>query len=136
MLKNFQEDCFVQVVAPNGDYRYGYVQGVKEEGWHLTICMHEEAESKLGFETATNIWNEQAPIGWQHGLTGHELHILTLLSKDPNTAKIAQEMDLAPGTIRGHLRTLRLKLRVDNRAQLVMVAQAVVKSMQDTPEEE
>ena len=126
---NFEEDSFVQVVAPNGDYRYGYIQGVEEQGLHVTICMHEEAESKLGYEKATNLWNGQAPIGWQYGLTAHELHILTLLSKDPNTGRIAQRLDLAPGTIRGYLRTLRFKLRVDNRAQLVMVAKAIEKSL-------
>jgi DNA-binding CsgD family transcriptional regulator len=59
------------------------------------------------------------------------LHVLTLLSKEPNTATLAQELDLAPGTIRSYLRTLRLKLRVDNRAQLVMVAQAFMESMQE-----
>jgi DNA-binding NarL/FixJ family response regulator len=131
----FEEDSFVQIVAPNGDYRYGYVKGADEGGQHLTICMHEEAESKLAYEAATNLWNGQAPIGWQYGLTGHELHVLTLLSKDPNTARIAQQLKLQPTTIRGYLRTLRLKLRVDNRAQLVMVAQAMEKSLQDRAEE-
>ena len=136
ILRNFEKDSYVQVVAPNGDYRYGYVKATDEEGWHLTICMHEEGESKLAYEAATDLWNERAPIGWQHALTAHELHVLTLLSKDPNTGKIAHEMKLQPTTIRGYLRTLRLKLRVDNRAQLVMVAQAIVKSLQDTADQE
>ena len=126
---NFEEDSFVQVVAPNGDYRYGYIQGVEEAGLHLTICMHEEAESKLAFEDATGRWNGQ-PDGAQYGLSSQELRVLTLLSQESNTGQIAEQLHLAPGTVRSYLRTLRIKLRADNRTQLVMVAKAMVKSLE------
>ena len=126
---NFEEDSFVQVVAPNGDYRYGYIKATDEDGWHLTICLHDEADSKLAFEAKADWNNDQAPIGWQYGLTVHEVLVLTLLSKDPRTWWIAGQLNLQQTTIRGYLRTLRLKLRVENRAQLVMVARAIVKSM-------
>ena len=131
---NFEQDSYVQVVAPNGDYRYGFVQETAEQGLHLSICMHEEADSKLAFEDATGRWNGQ-PDGAQYGLSSQELRVLTLLSQENNTGEIARQLHLAPGTIRSYLRTLRLKLRADNRTQLVMVAKAMVKSL-ETEEDE
>lgn len=132
----FEQDSFVQIVAPNGDYRYGYVAGTEEQGQHISICLHEEGESKLAFEDAADLWNGQAPIGWRHGLSAQEFRVLTLFCEDPNTGKIAKQLGLRPTTIRAYLRTLQLKLRVSDRVQLGIVAQAVVKSLQDTPEEE
>lgn len=135
-MKNFEEDSYVQLVGPNGDYRFGFVLGTDEKGQHLTICMHDEADSKVAYEDAADLSNEQAPIGWRHGLSAQEFRVLELLSKEPNTTKIAQQLNLAPGTVRSYLRVLRIKLRADNRTQLVMVAQAVLKSQQgETPEE-
>lgn len=123
-------------MAPNGDYRFGFVLATEEQGLHLTICLHEEGDSKLAYEDAADLSNEQAPIGWRHGLTSQEFRVLELLSKEPSTTKIARQLNLAPGTVRSHLRTLRIKLRADNRTQLVMFAQAVVKSVQAGPKQE
>ena len=130
----FPEDSYVQIVAPNGDYRYGYVAGTEEKGEHITICMHEEGESKLAYEDAIDLWNGQTPIGEKHGLSAQELRVLRLLSDGSNTSQIAQQLNLQPTTIRSYLRTLRLKLRVANRVELGIVARAVVQSLQDTPE--
>ena len=133
--KNFEQDSFVQVVAPNGDYRYGYVKTTDEEGWHLTICMHEEAESKLAYEAATDLWNGQ-PSGAQYGLSAQEIRVLRLVSEELSTLQMAQKLNLAPSTIRSYVRTLRIKLRADNRTQLVMVAKAMGKSPEDEAEDE
>ena len=127
---NFKQDSFVQVVAPNGDYRYGYVKATDEDGWHLTICMHEEAESKLAFEGSPDHWDGQASIAKQYGLAAKEIRVLKALSQDPKTSSIAKQLNISPGTVRTHIRVLRLKLRVDNRAQLVNVAQAIMKSVE------
>ena len=133
---SFEEDSYVQIVAPNGDYRYGYVAGTEEKGEHLTICMHEEGDSKLAYENAADLESGQSPLGRQHGLSPQELRVLTLLSKDPNTGHIAHQLNLKPATVRSYLRTLQLKLRVSNRVELGIVAKALVKSLSDTPEGE
>ena len=121
-------DSYVQVVAPNGDYRYGYVKATDEQDQHLTICMHEEGESKLAYEEAADRWDGQAPIGEEHGLSIQELRVLELLSEGLNTRAIAQQLKLQPTTIRSYLRILRLKLRVENRTQLMIVAHAILNS--------
>ena len=135
-LGHFEEDSYVQVLAPNGDYRYGFILATNEEGQHLNICMHEEADSKVAFETATSSWNKQAPIGGSYRLSSQESRVLGLLSEELGTAAIAQLLHLTPSTIRAYLRTLRLKLHVETREQLVMVAQAVLKSAPARTEEE
>lgn len=127
---DFGKDSYVQVVAPNGNYRYGFVMETDEQDQHLIICMHEEGESKLAYETATKIWNGQAPLEQQHGLSAQEFQVLTSLSEGLDTRSIGQQLNLAPATIRAYIRTLRLKLRVENRIQLVLVAEAIVKSTQ------
>ena len=127
--KNFEEDSYVQVVAPNGDYRFGYVMDTAEQGQHLVVCMHDEADSKLAYESSVNHRTGQ-PDGAQYGLTAQELRVLQLLSDELNTGQIAQELNLAPGTVRSYLRTLRIKVRADNRTQLVMVAKAMAQSLE------
>ena len=126
---NFEQDSYVQVVAPNGDYRYGFVQETAEQGLHLSICMHEEADSKLAFEDATGRWNGQ-PDGAQYGLSAQESRVLQLVGEEIGTGQIAKKLNLAPGTVRSYLRTLRIKVRADNRTQLVMVAKAMAQSLE------
>ena len=128
--KNFDEDSYVQVISPNGDYRFGFVLETAEQGYHLVICLHEEAESKLAYESATGRWNGQ-PDGAQYGLSAQESRVLQLLGEEMDTGEIARELKLAPGTVRSYLRTLRIKVRADNRTQLVMVAKAMVQPLED-----
>lgn len=128
---DFEKDSYIQVIMPSGHYRYGYVIDTAEQGQHFTVCMHEEGDSKLAFETATGIWSKQALPGHQYGLTDRELRVLALVTNGSSARVIGEQLGLAPSTIRSYVRVLRHKLRVEDRIQLAIVAEAIVKSAKD-----
>ena len=133
---DFEQDSYVQIAMPNGAYRYGYVMETAEEGQHLTICMHEEGTSKLAFDTAIGVWNTQALPRDQYGLTDQEFRVLSLFIAKYNTKTIGVELGLAPATVRAYIRVLRHKLQVQDRVQLTIVGEAVVKSTRDLRRQE
>lgn len=133
---DFEQDSYVQIAMPNGAYRYGYVMETAEKGQHFTVCLHEEGASKLAFETAAGVWNTQASSGDQYGLTDQEFRVLSLFITKCNTKTIGEELGLAPATVRAYIRILRYKLRVQDRIQLTIVGEAVVKSTMDLRRQE
>lgn len=126
-MGEFSEDSFVRIVAPNGKYRYGYIQKVEEGGYHLTICMHEEGDSAVEYEAQSGALESN----WDEMLSDTEKQIIPLLAKGIKTKEIAEELSLAPITIRVHIRTLRFKLQLDNRLQLVAFSQGLANRLQE-----
>jgi two-component system response regulator DesR len=55
-------------------------------------------------------------------LTNRELDVLRLGQRGETTAKIAQSLSLAPGTVRNHISTVLTKLSVDTRQQAALIA--------------
>lgn len=55
-------------------------------------------------------------------LTHRELQILELVAQGYSAKEVAQEIDIAPRTVEGHIDTIRLKLRARNRAHMVAKA--------------
>jgi len=130
---DFKQEDYVKVIGVNGDYRYAFVVGSAERGQHITLCMHEEGDSRLGYEEAAMRWIGLAPTDWVKGLSATEKKILVWLAQEIPTKQMAENLRLSPNTIRVHLRTLRLKLRLENRGQLQVYAKALAKRLEGQP---
>lgn len=62
------------------------------------------------------------------GLTPRQLDVLGMLATGKSNKEIAQDMGIAPATVKNHLETVFEKMGVSNRMQAVMVARAVFSS--------
>ena len=122
---DFAEDSYVKIVAVSRDYHYGYIKKLTERGLHLLICLHEEGDSAVGYE----IESGSMAADWDKMLSDTEKVIINSLSQGLATKDIADELDLSPNTVRAHIRTLRLKLQLDNRNQLIAFAQGLNKRL-------
>ena len=120
-----KKDDYVQIVFINGNYRYGYISEILERGSLVGISLSEEGESKIAFDAARDTYLGKAPADYVSILTDVEKRIVPLLSKGHNTNRIADELSISPVTVRAHLRTLRIKLHLDDRAQLIAFSQAL-----------
>ena len=120
-----KKDDYVKIVAVNGDYRYGYIANILDKGFTLDICLFDEGESKIAYDAAFNALRGEETIDYVSTLTDIEKHIVPLLAAGYNTNKIASEMGIAPTTVRSHLQMLRIKLHLDNRAQLIALSPAL-----------
>ncbi len=118
LLMGFEVDGFLKLTDVKGDCRYGYIKEVTEQGFHLAICLHEEGSSAIAFETETGALESD----WDKALNDSEKRILTLLSRETPTKDIAAELSLSPNTVRAYVRTLRLKLNLADRQQLIAFA--------------
>ncbi|KKK52463.1 hypothetical protein LCGC14_3104680 [marine sediment metagenome] len=125
-MGDFSEEAFVKIVAVNGNFKYGYIQKVQEKGYHLLICLHEEGTSAFEYELASGTMAEE----WDKMLSEIEKKIITLLAQGLSTKEMATTISLSPITIRAHLRTLRLKLQMENRQQLIAFAQGINKHLE------
>ncbi len=113
-----KKDDYVKIVAVTGDYRYGYITDVLDKGSTLGISLFDEGESKIAYDAAYNALRGEAPVDYVSTLTDIEKSIVPMLTAGYNTNEIANEMSINPTTVRAHLRTLRIKLHLDDRAQL------------------
>ena len=120
-----KKDDYVKIVAVDGNYRYGYIIDILDKGETLGISLFDEGESKIAYDMAHNALTGQESIDYVSILTEIEKRIVPLLSAGLNTNKIAGEMSISPSTVRAHLRTLRIKLHLDDRAQLIAFSQAL-----------
>ncbi len=126
-MPDFAKDDFVKVVGVNGDFSYGYIHELTEEGYHLHVCLHEEGDSAVEYEKAAG----SLVADWDKMLSDTERGIINWLSRGYSTRDIADEISLAPSTVRTHIRMLRLKLQLDNRQQLVAFAQGLNKKLEE-----
>lgn len=120
-MSDFSQDAFVKIVNVNGDYHYGFIKDVQERGFHLVICLHEEGDSAVAYEAGAGIMTKD----WEKMLSDAEESIVPLLAQSLSTKDIAARLDLSPHTIRAQIRTLRIKLQLENRQQLVSFAQGM-----------
>ena len=51
-------------------------------------------------------------------LSDRELHVFAMIGQGMNTQKIAKSLDLSPRTVESHRKKIKLKLRLQNAAQL------------------
>lgn len=114
-----KKDGYVKIVAVDGNYRYGYIEKIGERGSILVINMFDEGISKIAYDAASDAIVGQDSIDYISLLTEVEKRIVPLLSAGYNTNEIAAAMSTSPKTVRAQLRTLRIKLRLDTRAQLI-----------------
>lgn len=123
----FAKDAFVKVVDTDGNYHYGYIQEITEKGFHFLICLHEEGDSAIEYEAACGAIVED----WDKLLSDTEKKIVPLLAQNLSTKEVGAELSVSPITIRAHIRTLRLKLGLDNRQQLIAFAQALDRRLRE-----
>lgn len=124
-MGEFSKDAFVKIVSISGTYRYGFIKEVEEKGFHLMVCLHEEGDSAIEYESAV----EGEERDWDKELSDVEKRLIPLLAKRLTTKDIAVALSLSPSTIRVHIRTLRIKLGLDNRVQLVAFAHGLDKRL-------
>lgn len=120
-----KKDDYVKIVATDGNYRYGYITDVLDKGFTLGISLFDEGESKIGYDAARSALMGEESVDWVSILTEIEKRIVPLLAAGCNTNEIAREMSISPTTVRAHLRTLRIKLHLDNRVQLTAFSPAL-----------
>ncbi|KKN48229.1 hypothetical protein LCGC14_0654910 [marine sediment metagenome] len=116
---------YVLIGAVNGGYRYGYIADILDKGLTLVISLSEEGESKIAYDAAYNALTGQESIDYVSIITEVEKQIVPLLAAGYNTKEIAGEMSISPRTVRSHLWTLRIKLHLDDRAQLIAFSPAL-----------
>ncbi len=117
----FGKDSFIKLVGVSGNHHYGYIQEVKNRGFILIISLYEEGVNAMEYETAAGTVFPD----WENQLTDTEKTLIPLLAQSLTTKQIATELSLSPVTIRAHIRTMRLKLQLVNRQQVVAFAQGL-----------
>lgn len=127
---SLEQDSYVKIVGVNGDFRYGYVQELLEGGWLIVVSLYDEGASKIGYDEEQAKLEGETPIDWADFLTESEKRVIPLLADNLTPKQIAERLEISPVTVRFYLRTLRLKLDVENKAQLVALAQGVRKVLQ------
>ena len=121
----FAKDAYVKIVSASGDYRYGYIEKITDRGFILQISLHEEGDSAVGYELESG----SLAADWDQMLSDTEKEIIGRLAVGWSTRDIASELSLSPNTVRAHIRSLRLKLQLDNRQQLIAYAQGMNKRL-------
>lgn len=116
---NLKKDAYVKIVGVTGEYRYGYVSAVTEAGWHIEVCMHDEGDSKIGYDDEWERIHGNGHIDPTISLSEIEKRLIPMLAQDMNTAEVGCQMGIAEATVRAHIRTLRIKLGLENKTQLV-----------------
>lgn len=128
----FEAVDYVKVVGTNGDFRYGCVAQVKEDGWVIEVSFNDEGLSKIEYDAACG---GSSAEDLSKALTPMEKNMIPLLALSPSTAQIAEAMTLSPITVRAYIRLLRLKLGLDNRTQLFAFAQGLEKAWKESDNE-
>ena len=123
----FKADDYVKLMSPTGTFRFGYVSKVTEGGWHIEVCMHDEGESKMGYDAAQG----ESPLALTCDLSPCEKKVIPLLATNCNTGQIASALSISPVTVRAHIRTLCLKLHLQNRQQLAVYCQGLDKVLHE-----
>ena len=124
----FKELDFVKVVGVNGDFRFGCVQKVTEDGWVMELSFNDEGLNKINYDTESGGASAQS---WSKDLTLIEKSMIPLLALGYKTAQLAEAMTISPITARAYIRLLRIKLGLDNRAQVIAFAQGLKQAWGD-----
>ena len=127
---DFRPDNYVKLVAPNGDYRFGYVTETAEGKQHVTICMHEEGESKLAFDTLEARRVGEVPPHLQYELSPAEREFVSCIALGRSNRDIAHDLDLSEATVRTYVRNLRMRFGLQTRTQLAVYSKGLVESLE------
>ena len=121
-----RQDDYVKIVGTDNLYRFGYVKTIKEKGDLLEISLSEEGESKIAWDAEFAANSGKETIDYVSLLTDVEKRLVPLVAANLSPKEIAKTFSIAENTVRSQLWTLRIKLRLDNRAQLVAFSQSLV----------
>ena len=127
-----KDDC-LQIIMVDSNFRYGYVERILDRGNILIISLHEEGDSKLKFDSQSTGWKlsfeaaNQETKDFPLVLTEVEKKIAPLLARNFTTTQIAETLGVTPATIRVELRTMRIKLHLENKIQLIALCQGLQK---------
>jgi len=114
---------------PNGDFRFGYISDIADMGMTIAVQFYEEGANKIGFEEAMNAKAGNPPEDWETTLTYKEKEIVPLLAQGMSSKNIADRLCCTESTIRAQVRSLRLKLQLDNKVQLVCYCEGLLKKL-------
>lgn len=123
-----KKDSYVQIISPNGDFRYGYIREIQNYGTVITVDLFEEGASKIAFEAemATLLgYLPETSADYVRSLSDVEKHVAALLAQGKNNNEIASELNICSTTVRSHNRALRMKFQVSNKNQLVAICQGL-----------
>lgn len=123
MLTMFKEDDSVFAAMRAGARGY-LLKGADQEELVRAIRAAANGEALFGPEIARRLMNyfqtNQAPIFPE--LSDREREILNLIAQGLNNAEIAQQLVIAPKTVRNHISNIFSKLQVADRAQAIIKA--------------
>ena len=126
---SFNKGDFVQIVLPNGNYRFGYISEIADMGMTVAVQFYEEGANKIGFEEAMNTKAGNPPEDWASFLTYKEKEIVPLLAAGLSSKNIAERLCCTESTIRAQVRSLRIKLQLENKVQLVCYCEGLLKKL-------
>ena len=118
-------DDFVKVTDKNGNYRYGYIEKVQEHGNIISVSFYEEGESKIRYDAEQAKVLGYLPADYTGFLSDVEKKVAALLAQCLQNKEIGEQLDISPVTVRAHVRTLRIKLHLENKNQLVAFCQGL-----------
>ena len=121
-----KKNDYVKIVDTNKNYRYGYIASIEDGGSIIKIDLFDEGESKIAYDAEVG----DVATDWISILTEIEKKIIPLLAERYTTNEIACQLYIKPSTVRAHLRTLRIKLHLENRPQLVAFCQGLRKMIE------
>lgn len=127
----FKTDDYLKIMAVNGDYRHGYISEVRDHGMEITVSFYEEGASKIGYDEAMDKLTGYPPRDWERFLTETEKKLIPLIAQQMTTTGIAADLKLSPSTIRSEIRTLRIKLQLEDRVQLIHYCQGLRRKLQN-----
>lgn len=109
--------------SPATEYRASFVQA---DGAHVRVEVNsvplKSGHHIVGVFGALVVDDTEPMTARESPLTPRQLETLTLLARGCSTAQLAEEMGIAPETVRNHVRELLRKLGVHSRLEAVLMA--------------
>ena len=130
----FKKDDFVKLVDSHGNFRFGYVMDSRDKGDLLIIDLADEGASKIAWDDEYAKWYPDSVFDingtptWERiskSLTDIEKTIIKCLAQVMSVNQIAEKMEIAPATVRTHIRHLKTKLQLETKQQLIVYCQGV-----------
>lgn len=123
-----KKNSYVKIVAPNGNYRYGFISQILDYETTFVIDLLEEGESKIAFDKEEAEYLGYLPEGaedFAQRLSDIEKQVAKCLVAGKSDREIAKEMNIEPVTVRAHIRNMRLKMNLENKTQLIAFCQGL-----------
>ncbi len=120
----FKKGDFVRIFDTSNNFRYGYISEIKTSLNSVVICLDNEGDSKIEYDCAQGATLQW--VDWNTFFTDTERKIIPLLADGMNANEIANELNVASVTIRSQIRTIRIKLHLENRDQLIAYCSGIM----------